>query len=136
MNRAIKYRAWDLVKKRMWWNVQDAYDTLGIHHREDGDTSDHRGFEDDFGPRSFGDALTDANLIVEQFTGLYDKNGKEIYEGDIVRTNVVRGYFGRKAKKNQVGPVEWSSSGCWGFAGWVCSYCNSVEIVGNIHEKL
>lgn len=36
MNREIKFRAWDKNEKRMWWNVQDAYDSGGHHCCPDG----------------------------------------------------------------------------------------------------
>ncbi len=60
MNREIKFRAWDEVSEKMLnWN-----DFL--------DTNMKNTF---IAPESTG-------LILMQYTGLHDKNGKEIYEGD------------------------------------------------------
>lgn len=62
MNREIKFRAWDEVSEKMLnWN-----DFL--------DTNMKNTF---IAPESTG-------LILMQYTGLHDKNGKEIYEGDVV----------------------------------------------------
>ncbi len=63
MNREIKFRAWDEVSEKMLnWN-----DFL--------DTNMKNTF---IAPESTG-------LILMQYTGLHDKNGKEIYEGDLVQ---------------------------------------------------
>jgi uncharacterized phage protein (TIGR01671 family) len=115
----IKFRAWDEQNKTMH------YDFQFIKSGNEGNdwiifVSDKQPLTSNWKENPF----FSQQLKITQFTGLLDKNGKEIYEGDIIKEFWVGRNDVFEVKKWY--KILWYNST---YAG------NTWEIVGNIYEN-
>lgn len=103
MNREIKFRAWD-TKRNRWC---DSFSVNGV-----------------------GAVDASEGVILMQYTGLKDKNGKEIYEGDVVKwgAGVKETVIFRDAKFCIEGIDSYSIP-------LLKNDCKDFEIIGNIYEN-
>lgn len=115
--REIKFRAWDLKDK---WMVLPSRNDNWIDFNRNTYTTAEKTYDT---PNT--EIEETKNYVLMQFTGLKDKNGKEIYEGDIVIGTI---------DTDATGEIIFRLGAFTMFDRWLIHF-DYLEVIGNVYEN-
>lgn len=125
MKDNLRFRVWDSITKKLRNVAQITLD------------SRQHGFPSEIEDMATCHLICCPHLTLEQCTGLRDKNGQLIYEGDIIRHDTAAGpKFWPVVFRNGCFVLPYESGDAWlGKVIEHCPYDSGVVVVGNIHEN-
>lgn len=118
--RKLKFRCWDTSQNKL------RYDVTGFEHYNDNEMG---------GIFLNGDYFEIATNPTMQFTGILDKNGKEIYEGDIIFNDMSENKTSVKWDETLASYTVIDEDSSWLYFHEIFDDLNCYEIIGNIYEN-
>lgn len=131
--KKIKFRVWDKEKKEMLYGGTSKYFKISLFLSLSLGSLLEAFSDDDGGKSGLWEHEVDVGngFEIMQFTGLLDKQGKEIYEGDIVRLYRENSLVYRDLAQDATCTIFWNTVGWNPFVDFGFDQANT-EIIGNV----
>lgn len=147
MSREIKFRVWDKDLKKMHICGENQHDSISFSYPEN--EAHYYNLQNGCGSSTDGSGTYE----LMQYTGLKDKNGMEIYEGDIIYWEINNGvgiesYTAIVKWSEDLVEEGWNQTYKWlvGYTGnyyrgsydelsTPAAYNEALQVIGNIYEN-
>ena len=126
MTREIKFRVWDADSKKYWnienWHVEDEYIDLIEPNNSNADPNVKRTWK------------RESDVVIEQFTGLKDIAGTDIYENDWVIMYQEDNMHGQVVYNPETG-ILMIKDNLYHEYHYMDEVANYIKVTGNIHQN-
>lgn len=136
--RPIKFRAWDKTFKKMFNVIAILFDHQAVYFDELVESNAYKAMTRELVSTQMTNRSASLNdVVLMEFTGETDRNGRPIFEGDVVQfysTTSIKGERYSALRKEKTKVVQWNAKQN-GVGFNIGSSNPNIEVIGNIYEN-